>query len=684
MRQVFLQLEELESRAMLSANSVTAAPTATAAESNGTVHPLLMIVPQTISPQLSPAPSGFTPKQIEQAYGVSPLLASGTTGKGETIAIVDGYYDPHLLSDVQTFNTQFGLQQFNVTGGPTLKQIASGGGAASSLRQDPTGDWPLETSLDVEWAHAIAPQANIVLVEGADGSDPAIFSATQYAATKVPGVVAVSMSWGDYEFSGETGYDYIFMPKSSTNPNGANPGITFVAASGDTGALTIYPAVSPYVLGVGGTSLYTTTNSLGATVYSSESAWDGSGGGPSSFEGYPSYQYNQPWIKQNYGYPYNVQVYNYATGTYSNFSARMSPDVAYNADPSTGFPVYDSTPSSDYAFSGGWDEVGGTSAGAPQWSGIIALADQQRAAKLEKPLDTNQVLNALYNTLGSSATNPTYTSVFHDITTGTNGYDAVLGYDLATGLGSPIVNKLVPFLANPANTKTPLGQLPTITGSGYGSTGLGGFTTFTTFSRTAGSVRSGGGLYTDTGSLSILPGSEGVNGPNTHTGGVPIASAPAAPSSISVIVLASPMSAANATLDAVATSTPLNATSFLGSDSALTPGLPSASLASNTMLTSSTNALVTQATLVFGASGWNGSPLSWRLSSLGLSGQGIGESAADLSGDSEEDSSDSSSEDAISTNGDAGGVGLRILEGAPEALFDGQVSDGGDGNAGSQ
>lgn len=727
-RRVVPRLEELETRALLSVSNVTATQTATATKSDETVHPLLKIVPQTVSPQLNSAISGSTPQQIEQAYGVSTLLNSGTNGEGETIAIVDAYYDPHLLSDVQTFNTQFGLQQFNVTGGPTLKMVASGGGSASSVSQDPTGDWPLETSLDVEWAHAMAPQANIVLVEAADGSDPSIFNATQYAATKVAGVVAVSMSWGDNEFSSETGYDSLFSPKSSSNPNGANPGVSFVAASGDSGAGSLYPAASPYVLAVGGTTLggtasgstsaglygtsglstfaslgffgfartggglYSGTGHLSITpavvpsspsAYPGESAWTGSGGGPSSYEGYPSYQYNQPSIQQNYGYPYNVEVDDNSTGTTSYYSARMTPDVAYNADPNTGYAIYDTTPSSDYGFSGGWTEVGGTSAAAPQWASLIALADQQRAVHGEKPLDTNEVQNQLYNSLS----NGNYAKVFHDVTIGSNGYSAGTGYDLATGLGTPIANELVPYLAS---TTIPLGQLPTIQGSGYGgSTATSasfGSTSFSSSSLYGFAVagKLGGGLYTGAGSLSISPGSAGANGLSSRTGGVPLASAPVTPPSMPAMPLASPLTTSNVPVDDVATSTPMSAANFLGSVSALTSGLPSALLAGNTMLTSSTNGLVAQDTIIFGASGWKGWSLSWSSSSLGLSGSAIDPSIADVSEDSEANGSDSSVEDAISTEEDGGGEELFLLESAPAALSEGQVSDGGDSSAGSE
>jgi subtilase family serine protease len=595
---VLLQLEELETRALLSASSATPVPQGTAA-ANEVVQPSLIVYPQSGPghPQATPAISGYTPTQIQQAYGVSSLLSGGTNGKGETIAIVDAYYDPDIVNDAKTFNTQFSLQQFNVTGGPTLKVVASGGGSASKLSQDSTGGWQLETSLDVEWAHAIAPQANILLVEAPSESLTDLMGAVQYAANQ-PGVVTVSMSWGEYEVSNESSYDSYFKPKTSSNTKGAQAGVTFVAASGDSGAGPIYPATSPNVLAVGGTTLSTTTSSSGATTYKSESAWSGSGGGVSGFEGEPSYQHNQSSINKAFGYP-NVEVYNPVTGTYSYYYSRMTPDVAYNADPSSGFAIYDSIASPDYGTVAGWNEVGGTSAGAPQWSAIVALADQQRAAKQEKPLDTNQVQNTLYNTLGTT----TYTQVFHPITTGSNGFSAAYGYNLATGLGTPKANNLVPFLAN---TTIPQGQLPTVKGSGDGiaSSGAGtSLSTLTTLVGSSGRAQPGVGQYTSSGSLSI---SLAPNGANTLSGQTAAANAPAS----------SPVTSSFSTTDAE-TSAATFASSLVDNLSTLTPASLFASVG-NTTPAAATNAPAAQTNALFGASGWNGSDLSWRQSSLGL------------------------------------------------------------------
>ena len=197
----------------------------------------------------------------------------------------------------------------------------------------------------MEWAHAIAPVANILLVEASSASFSDLLTAVDYARNAA-GVVAVSMSWGGGEFSGESGYDGYF-----TTPSG-HGGVTFVAASGDSGAPVGYPAISPNVVAVGGTTL-----SLGAGGnYLSESGWSGSSGGLSAYEAEPAYQ--RTVVTQ--------------TSTF-----RANPDVAYDSNPNTGFSVYDSY---NNPVSAPWGQWGGTSDAAPQWAALVAIADQGRAA----------------------------------------------------------------------------------------------------------------------------------------------------------------------------------------------------------------------------------------------------------------------------------------------------------------
>jgi subtilase family serine protease len=390
--------------------------------------------------------TAYTPAQILAAYGTNQIAFNGGTikgdGAGQTIAIVDAYYDPSIQTDLATFSSKYGLTPLDGKNGDgTFKQID-----LSNKKLSPAGDdWTVETALDVEWAHAVAPKANIVLVEAASdgqnaltGEPTDLLHAVQTAAN-TPGVSVVSMSWGIGEVPQETNWDSFFT----------KPGVTFVAASGDSGAGTIWPAVSPNVVSVGGTTLHVT----GSNTISSETGWGygtwssyfgGSGGGFSTYEPLPAFQANSGISK-----------------TYTQFGARLSPDVAYNADPNTGYNVYD-------AAAGGWGVVGGTSAGAPQWAGLIAIADQGRALAKQAPLSSAQTLKALY-------ANP---SDFHDIKSGSTGayyivnnfgyivgqipVTAGTGYDLVTGLGTPIANLIVPALASAGVTAPAASVTPTV------------------------------------------------------------------------------------------------------------------------------------------------------------------------------------------------------------------------------
>ncbi len=356
------------------------------------------------SPHVTPANSGpITPAQMQKAYGVNQISFGGVTGNGagQTIAIVDAYNDPDIIADASTFNSQFGLQQFNVSGGPTFKVINENGGTSLPGNSAVDG-WDVEESLDVEWAHSIAPEANVILFEANSNSYGDLLQAVSTAAA-TPGVSVVSMSWAGGEFSGETSIDSVF-----TTPSG-HAGVTFTASTGDSGSPSGYPALSPNVVAVGGTTL--SIDSSGN--YLGESAWSDGGGGISQFESQPSYQVG------------NVN----GTST----THRTVPDVAMDADPNTGVYVLDS-------YSGGWFQVGGTSLSSPMFAGLVAIADQGRALQGESSLDgATQTLPTLYSLPESD---------FHDITTGGNGtYNATPGYDLVTGRGTPIANLLVPALA---------------------------------------------------------------------------------------------------------------------------------------------------------------------------------------------------------------------------------------------
>lgn len=326
--------------------------------------------------------SGYTPTQIVTAYG---FPTSPTAGTGQTIAIVDAYNDPTALSDLSYFSSSENLQVLpscSGTNAPCFSQVSQTG-SSTSLPATNAG-WALEISLDIEWAHAIAPAANIVLVEANSASFSDLLTAERYAATRA---AYVSNSWGGSESSSETSYDGAF-----TTPQGTTPVVSFFVAAGDSGLPAEYPSASPNVISVGGTTLTLTS---GGTI-ASETGWSSGGGGCSAYETANS---NQSGFK---GY-----------GNVNCNGMRATPDVALDADPATGVQVYDST---RYSGKTGWWVVGGTSASTPMWAARSA--------------DTGGAVTAstVY------ATNSTIT--FHDITSGGNSGGCLIGYDLCSGLGS--------------------------------------------------------------------------------------------------------------------------------------------------------------------------------------------------------------------------------------------------------
>ncbi len=364
---------------------------------SGTSAPFLATVPiETVSPGESPAgsgaPAGLSPAQLRQAYGFSAIRFGGGIvgdGTGQTIAIVDAFNQPDITSDLHAFDQQFGLPD------PPSFRVVAQDGSQNLPANASKGDWGYEISLDVEWAHALAPGANILLVEAASASND-LMTAVQWAAAQ-PGVSVVSMSWGSPEYQGESFEDSIY-----TTPAG-HQGVTFLAATGDEGSPGDYPAASPNVLAVGGTQFTAGLDAAGD--YSTETGWNSGGGGISAYEPQPSYQ--QGVVTQS-------------------TTARTTPDVSM--DSGTGVAVYDSfdAPSWD------WVDLGGTSLATPSWGALIAIADQGLAALGKGTLGNQAAMTGLYaldREAGSIS--------FHDITTGSNGQPAGPGYDLVTGLGTP-------------------------------------------------------------------------------------------------------------------------------------------------------------------------------------------------------------------------------------------------------
>lgn len=403
--------------------------TAAAAATTSTVkyHPM------TISKfyKSSAAGSAFpTPSECLKAYGLAcytPALMrkaynipASWTGKGQKIVIVDAYGSPTARADLQTFSDTFGL--------PAAKFDTY---CASKCPRTVDPGWAGETSLDVQWAHAIAPAAKINLVVATDNSNVAIDKAVKYAITHNLGDV-LSMSYGSDESDYKTHADIKeLLASHDLFADATAKNISLFASSGDNGAsdskpkvTASYPASDPLVTAVGGTNLYMSDNG----TYQAETVWGdqedcplgcrygpigATGGAPSVFFSAPRYEKN-------------------VTG----YKMRTTSDVSYDASVYTSVLVYNgfnANPDDN-----GFYFVGGTSAGSPQWAGIGALANEQAGHRL------GQLNPQLFGLFGSSD----YNRAFHDVKSGNNawhgpGFSAGKNYDLPTGLGSPNVKNLV-------------------------------------------------------------------------------------------------------------------------------------------------------------------------------------------------------------------------------------------------
>lgn len=371
----------------------------------------------------------YTPAQMRAAYGLDRLPATNSAnkgayqGSGQTIALIGAYNNPSAATDLAAFSQKFGLAACAVTSIATnaklpLAKPAAGSGCSFSVVNAtaagafaagaPANDagWATETAMDIEWSHAMAPMARIILVQAASASASDLMGAVALAGRL--GANVVSMSFGAGEFNGQTSYDSGF----------AAAGVSYLAASGDSGRGVSWPAVSAQVLAVGGT----TVAASGSTR--SETAWAGSGGGISAYNAVPSWQAA-------------VKV-TAPTGKMGAPAKRVLPDVGFNADPNSGQLIL---------VSGNWYVAGGTSVGTPQWAGLVAIGNAVRA------LNGKAALGALgapvYRAL--SGTSAAYAASLLDVTAGSNGTcagcAATAGYDLVTGLGTPNAVKTVELLA---------------------------------------------------------------------------------------------------------------------------------------------------------------------------------------------------------------------------------------------
>jgi subtilase family serine protease len=345
-----------------------------------------------------------SPAVLRHWYGLDRV---DDTGTGQVIGIVVAGRDDHLGADLAQFDTRFHLASMNGLGPGASCDVAAG--PHPCLVQQPAAvppaspPWAVETALDVEWAHAVAPGADIVVSEAHDDSVPALAAAAAGAVTA--GATIVDTSWGVPEAPAWRQYAAVFERR----------GITFVAPAGDSGHGVSFPASVPAVLGVGGTRVDWAPDRSGGRV---EAGWARSGGGESSL-------YTRP--------PYQGRV---ALGA----GGRLVPDVAYTAQPPGGYPV---------VVAGRLHRLAATSAAAPQWAGIIALAAQRRGA----PIDGGWLHAVMYTETGAAADGP----ALIDVATGRNGpcgslCEARTGYDAVTGLGVPNAPALLRLLSRAPTT----------------------------------------------------------------------------------------------------------------------------------------------------------------------------------------------------------------------------------------
>ncbi|TME13511.1 MAG: protease [Chloroflexi bacterium] len=375
-----------------------------------------------------------TPYQFRVAYGVEALTEKGFTGKGQTVVDIVSFGSPTLQQDMDVFDKQFGLPPINI-------QIINPLGTKpfDPTNKDMVG-WAGETTLDVQIIHAIAPDAGIVVLtspvsetEGIIGL-PEFLQLEQYALDHHLGSI-ISQSWGASEVTLKDAagrkevqkWDAFFQKAT------AQQGITFFSSSGDNGATdysnlratklsptptTSFPADDPWVTSVGGTTMIRNGSRIEEMVWNSNGG--ASGGGFSDFFATPSFQKTLPSSVQS-----ELQ------------NRRGVPDIAGDADPLTGLAFYQD---------GAWMLTGGTSASAPLWAALIAVANQMAGHSL------GFINPALYKMAMTSH----YAQDFRDITVGNNdvnykgvsvqGYPAVQGWDPVTGLGTPNAEQLLPDL----------------------------------------------------------------------------------------------------------------------------------------------------------------------------------------------------------------------------------------------
>jgi subtilase family serine protease len=357
--------------------SLSLTPVAAATETVIPVaHTHLVAAPVVAGARIASA-TAWTPQQLATAYGISWSTASGSQ---QTIAIVDAYDASKAESDLAAFSSQYGLPGCTTANG-CFKKVNQHGATSPLPAAD--GGWAMEINLDVQWAHAIAPGAKILLIEANSASFSDLVAAEQYANTTSTAKY-ISNSWGAGEFGGETAYDHYFTPAA---------GKTIFVSAGDNGLPAEYPSASPNVVSVGGTNLVISGTTKKETV------WSGGGGGCSRYENATTTQKNFSQYGQ----------------THCN-GKRSTPDLSALADPATGVRVYFTQAGHT---TGAWYQVGGTSLASPMVAALTA--DAKIALTPAKIYGT-----ALqWRDANAAAGKPT------------NGATCLTGYDLCTGRGAP-------------------------------------------------------------------------------------------------------------------------------------------------------------------------------------------------------------------------------------------------------
>lgn len=386
----------------------------------------------------------YGPSDIRNQYDFNPVYAAGDTGAGQTIVIFDSFGSPTVESDLQTFDTAYGLPAppsfkiYTPEGKPTYPYLRAGSGASKNKNFATQINWAYETTLDVEWAHAMAPGANIALVvtpnaetEGVQGLQNLQNVQSWALSNNIGTIWSNSFAATEQSFQNQA----VVNRLDGLYAQAASEGVSAFFATGDTGAENVdrqqnpypiptvtYPASSPNVIAVGGTEIPAPPPAISS--YQPEAMWNdccGSGGG-----GFSTI-FSQPAFQS-------------AAGIADPTGTRGLPDVSYNAALVSAILVYESFDPAG----AGWAIIGGTSAATPQWAAIDALAN-----------DADGSLGFLAPRLYQIAENPAaYASAFHDITAGNNSFGGVTGYnaapdwDPATGLGTPDVAKLITALGS--------------------------------------------------------------------------------------------------------------------------------------------------------------------------------------------------------------------------------------------